>query len=30
VRCFWPEWKSSKSTKTRFLDILEFIGCVRC
>jgi hypothetical protein len=29
VRCFWPEWKSLKSTQTWFLDILECIGCVR-
>ncbi len=29
VRCFWPEWKCSKSTKTWFLHILECIGCVR-
>ncbi len=28
VRCFWPERKSSKITKTWFLDILEYIGCV--
>jgi hypothetical protein len=29
VRCFWPEWKSSKRSKIWFLDILECIGCVR-
>jgi hypothetical protein len=25
----WPEWKSSKGTKTWFFDMLECIGCVR-
>ncbi len=29
VRCISLEWKSLKSTKTWFLDILECIGCVR-
>jgi hypothetical protein len=29
VLCSSPEWKTSKNTKTWFLDILECIGCVR-
>ena len=29
VRCFCPDSKSYKKTKTLFLDILECIGCVR-
>jgi hypothetical protein len=29
ARCFSPEWKSSKTTKTWFLDIFECFGCIR-
>jgi hypothetical protein len=29
VRCFWPDWISSKSIQTWILDKLECIGCVR-